>query len=116
MSTLVAVRVPDDLLAKVDARGKRTRVVIDALTAYLSGEQIAPAPAKPARAKPLLEVDVSLPNIEEEGIRLPDQRPPLTPRPTAAPSIHTGNYQRPSHDPANCLLRGCLMCKVAKGG
>jgi hypothetical protein len=35
MKTLVAVRVPDELLEKVDARGTRTDVILEALRAYL---------------------------------------------------------------------------------
>lgn len=106
MSTLIAVRVPDDLVVKMDARGKRSRVVIDALRTYLEGgTPSAPPTAKPASGKPRARppVDASLPDVVEE---------PAQPRPA---SIHTGNYQRPTHDAATCTAYGCGMCKVAKG-
>lgn len=46
MSKLVAVRVPDDLLVMIDARGKRSPVIIEALRRHLQVEgSSAPAPA-----------------------------------------------------------------------
>lgn len=38
MSELVAVRVPDELVSLMDARGKRSTVIIEALRAYLQTE------------------------------------------------------------------------------
>ena len=36
------------------------------------------------------------------------------PAPQAAPTIHTGSYSRPEHDPDTCRLYNCGMCKAAK--
>jgi len=36
MTTLVAVRVPDELVAKMDAEGKRSAIIIEALRQYLT--------------------------------------------------------------------------------
>ena len=36
MSTLVAVRIPDELLYKIDAKGKRSRVILEALESYFA--------------------------------------------------------------------------------
>ena len=45
MSVLIAVRVPDDLVAKIDKAGKRTTVVLAALRHYLDAE----TPVEPAQ-------------------------------------------------------------------
>ena len=42
MSVLVAVRVPDDLAAKMDARGKRSAVIVEALRKYLGEATVEP--------------------------------------------------------------------------
>lgn len=72
------------------------------------GETLTPPTAKPAIGKPRERppIDASLPDVVEL---------PPAPARIAAPSIHTGKYERPAHDAATCTAYGCGMCKVAKG-
>ena len=87
MSTLVAVRVPDELLAKVDAKGKRSQVIIAALEAYLGGPGVnAVVHSLATRFHDSVTVAAKLPSA------------------------------RPAHDPKTCNVYGCGMCQAAKSG
>ena len=87
MSVLMAVRIPDELATQVDAKGKRSAVIIAALRSYL-GE--TPQPKLKAR-----------PGVTRESVTVP----PVVVRETVL------SYQRPTHAPG-CR---CLMCSGGRG-
>lgn len=86
MSVLMAVRIPEDLAAKVDAKGKRSAVIISALRSYLG--EISPK----LKARP---------GVTRETVTTPA----VVVRETVS------NYQRPAHAPG-C---SCLMCSGGRG-
>jgi hypothetical protein len=77
MSVLMAVRIPDDLAAQVDARGKRSAVIVEALRKFLGEATVEPKPKLRPR-----------PGVTRETVQ-----------------IGIVQYQRPAHAPGcSCLM------------
>jgi hypothetical protein len=91
MSVLVAVRIPDDVIQQVDAKGKRSRVILDALDLYLN-------------SAPVERIDEQTKTIHFKT-RIPTS--------VKAGSVAIGLTRR-EHDAQTCKVYGCLMCKQAK--
>lgn len=87
MSTLVAVRIPDELLYKVDAKGKRSRVILEALEAYF--------------ALPAVTVH-------------PPERLVVTKVDADRKEIHISSLRRPEHNPKECRVYKCGQCAILK--
>lgn len=80
MSTFVGVRIPNELIAKVDARGKRTRVIIDAIKLYLEFQEPPEVPAEVGRTVKAIQEEVEAATgayemrVERAGVRCPDPK------------------------------------------
>jgi hypothetical protein len=106
MSTLVAVRVPDELLAKVDAKGKRSPVIIAALEAYLGGAHGV------VRSNSVL-TNGRIGSVSDTVAVVQSLPKPIRPAVTVAARLANA---RPAHDPETCKVYGCGMCQAAKTG
>lgn len=105
MSVLIAVRVPDDLAAKMDAKGKRTQVVLAALQAFLvddrgEAQKVERRSPKPKAASSIL----ATPATFKDGV----------------PDIGTVGLarlltKRAEHDSKTCRIYKCGMCAASKG-
>ena len=97
MSTKINIRIPDELLAKVDAQGdNRSATIIDILT-----EHFDPTfqPADPAVSADVLAA--------QEAQRLHMRLKATNPTRPPATSIYA---PRPAHDPATCRVYKCGIC------
>lgn len=100
-STLVAVRIPNELLKAVDGRGKRSKVILEALEKLLGS---IPAPAAlPRNADSPLGKESLDEILDDMRIYVASGKPIKSPERFTA-----------GHDPKTCRLYGCLMCKAAK--
>jgi len=86
MSKLVAVRIPDDLLAKIDEQGKRSAVILSALQEHFGQQKPesqpttpAPPPAKPQPVQQPAHQTATTPAPLITTVRtpMPDPRCPL---------------------------------------
>jgi hypothetical protein len=108
MSTLIAVRIPDDLIAAIDAQGKRSSVIIAILQNHF--DKSRPEWAKPPIPKHDI-LDAAIERAPEGAIAVE-----LRGGDNADILIERREISTRSHNPKTCTLYGCLMCKMVKEG
>jgi hypothetical protein len=108
MSKLIAVRIPDEMMGKIEARGSTSSVVLAALTEYFSGPQVGKALAMDQEERNL----APLPAHGQHPERIPASEPGAriatwterasSPATKCTQTGHTGFYRSDGYWCATC--------------